>query len=409
MVNEYGDSILINTITNIINSMNNTKIKASIVADSTCNGNRITSIVAVMPRIILAELNTHRMFSRNSASSRAIPFHKNLQRVMQDPFIPIAFQQNHKGMQGKKYIDPNKKFTWSEIRGKIQPILQKSLNNEEDRDTDEYQVIDEIMDNIFLQFFQQNQTYTISEWWLKCRDLVVSAASLLRGFDTTKQICNRILEPFMWHTVLITATEWKNFFDLRAPVYKNPFGEEYVSREDYRRSNDPDMYGTSDLSWLSLNEGQSEIHMMELAECIWDAMSKSQPKQISSGQWHIPFGDKIDMQRIQKMIQGIGGTEKDYEDAANEIKIQIATARCARVSYLNFEGTDDYDKDINLYNVLRIKQHWSPFEHCALAMSVADQAIYTKSEGRSYGEQLYKGWSRNYKGFIQHRAMVDKQ
>ena len=45
-----------------------------------------------MPRIILAEFNTHRLFSRNSASSRAIPFKKMVQSVLENPFIPIAWQ-----------------------------------------------------------------------------------------------------------------------------------------------------------------------------------------------------------------------------------------------------------------------------------------------------------------------------
>ena len=54
-----------------------TKIKAVIAADSiNVKGKRITTFIVTMPRIVLAELNTHRVFSRNSASSRAIPFTK---------------------------------------------------------------------------------------------------------------------------------------------------------------------------------------------------------------------------------------------------------------------------------------------------------------------------------------------
>ena len=67
-------------------------IKAEIIADSISEQNqRITTFVLQFPRIILAELNTHRAFSRNSASSRAIPFNKMLEKVKNDPFIPIAF------------------------------------------------------------------------------------------------------------------------------------------------------------------------------------------------------------------------------------------------------------------------------------------------------------------------------
>lgn len=71
------------------------KIKAEIIADTISpQGNRITSYILTYPRFIHAELMTHRMFSRNSASSRAIPFEKMLKMVEEDPFIPIAWQKD---------------------------------------------------------------------------------------------------------------------------------------------------------------------------------------------------------------------------------------------------------------------------------------------------------------------------
>jgi hypothetical protein len=67
-----------------------TKISATVVADSINQFNhRITTMLLIMPRYILAEFNTHRMFSRNSASSRAIPFKKMIDMVKNDPFIPL--------------------------------------------------------------------------------------------------------------------------------------------------------------------------------------------------------------------------------------------------------------------------------------------------------------------------------
>jgi len=80
-------------------------ISAKIIADSSNQfGNRITTMQVTFPRFILAELNTHRMFSRNSASSRAIPFEKMVKSVNENPFIPIAWQREHKGMQGTEYL-----------------------------------------------------------------------------------------------------------------------------------------------------------------------------------------------------------------------------------------------------------------------------------------------------------------
>ena len=81
-------------------------ISAKIIADSLSPmGHRITTFVLVFPRIVLAEFNTHRMLSRNSASSRAIPFEKMLQMVKSNPFIPIRWMMEHKGMQGSDYIE----------------------------------------------------------------------------------------------------------------------------------------------------------------------------------------------------------------------------------------------------------------------------------------------------------------
>lgn len=72
----------------------NTKISATIVADSlNPQGDRLISVLCTFPRIILSEVNTHRMLSKNTSSSRAIPFNKMLEAVQNDPFIPIAWQK----------------------------------------------------------------------------------------------------------------------------------------------------------------------------------------------------------------------------------------------------------------------------------------------------------------------------
>ena len=141
------------------------KIEAKIICDSIDpRGDRITTMLLTFPRFILAELNTHRMFSKNSASSRAIPFEKMVKMVEEDPFIPIAWQKSHKGMQGSEYI------------------------------TNEFHIEECVKD------------------WLEARDNAIKyAVRLNMGFPifedyqvidsndkVTKQLCNRLLEPFMW-------------------------------------------------------------------------------------------------------------------------------------------------------------------------------------------------------------------
>ena len=86
--------------------MKKREISAEVIADSISpSGKRITSMVLVFPRMVLAEFNTHRVFSRNSASSRAIPFKKMLESVEKDPFIPIKWMKDHSGMQGTDFIE----------------------------------------------------------------------------------------------------------------------------------------------------------------------------------------------------------------------------------------------------------------------------------------------------------------
>ena len=82
------------------------KTSAVIVADSIdSRGNRITTYLLTYWRAIHPELLTHRMFRRNAASSRAIPFAKMVKDIEEDPFIPIAWQRDHKGMQGTEYLN----------------------------------------------------------------------------------------------------------------------------------------------------------------------------------------------------------------------------------------------------------------------------------------------------------------
>jgi len=343
------------------------KISARIIADSENieTGDRITTFVCVFPRIILAELNTHRAFSRNSASSRAIPFKRMVEMVQQDPFIPIAWQKDHKGMQGTEYITDEK-------------------------------------DASFMEYS-----------WRLARIQAIKSAELMNGRGCTKQLCNRILEPFMWHTAIITATEFENFFKLRCPRYKYTYSQgvrdinyceeiiHFNSKKDWLRfknslSTEAECYKnhptpTNDIEWLKINEGQGEIHIMALAEAMWDTLNESSPKRLLSGQWHIPFGDNIETRRVFTDIlkKDIDHSDSSkYSKEADEAKAKIATARCARVSYLNFEGKDDYEADIKLHDILLSSGHMSPFEHCARTMD----------ESRRSG---------NFKGFLQYRKMVE--
>ena len=149
-------------------------IKVEIVADSANSfGDRLTSLVLTYPRIIHSEMMTHRMFSRNASSSRAVPVDKMIKAVRENTFCPFEFQKSHKGMQGSEY------FTGAD--------RQECIN-----------------------------------LWLESAELALQQAEKMKAKGISKQIINRILEPYQYYTVLITGSKegWDNFHSLRNPIYE---------------------------------------------------------------------------------------------------------------------------------------------------------------------------------------------
>lgn len=360
-------------------------INAEIVADSLSPyGDRLTSVLCTFPRIILAEVNTHRMLSKNTSSSRAIPFDKMVEVVKTNPFIPIAWQKEHKGMQGSEYF----------------------------LDSEDYDL-------------------GITNQWLETRDKIVYQAILLNSQGVTKQLCNRLLEPFMWTTMLITGSRegWDNFFRLRSPVYGlgksqaevgtfTQFSSKKDALEVYPEFKDEDT-----LFWLNLNKGQAEIHMMALAESIWDAFNESTPKQLKAGEWHIPFEDKISKVEIDKVFK-VGKSPMNRQEAI----VKISTAMGAHTSYtvVGNEPVKSMEKWVELHDKLIAYNppHSSPMEHCAKCMNDKEYKEFFKGnimhvgceqeiyEDSSYSEDVVipingQGWCYNLKGFIPYRYIID--
>ncbi len=355
--------------------MEKQKINARIVADSISpQGNRITTFVLTYPRIIHAEVMTHRLFSRNAASSRAIPFKTMVKSIMDDPFIPIAWQKDHKGMQGTEYFNPKL------IPGDGLPSL-----------------------------------------WLKGRNEAVEIAQRLHssGHGVTKQLCNRLLEPFLWYTNLVTVTELENFYELRCPKYKvTGIGggparsrKDWLKRMKFSSALHPSQYPKTEEDWWKLSESGAEIHIQALAESMWDARNESTPKKLKAGDWHIPFGDTFSIEKLNELQFKNFGNVLNYYD---HYKIKIATARCARLSYMTFDGDIDYQKDIELHDMLLQSKHFSPFEHCAKVMTNKEYHDFIKgrtdietSNGFTITTEDQRGWCNNFKGFIQCRYLIE--
>lgn len=189
--------------------------------------------------------------------------------------------------------------------------------------------------------------------WLDSRDKAVEYAQKLADLEVHKQYANRILEPFSHITVVATATDWNNFFALRCHEAAQP-----------------------------------EIHA--LADAMYAEYTKYVPDELKEGYWHLPFVDKTAIQEV-----------KDYSNVeclqnskdALLVAIKRSVARCARVSYLNHDGTSStIEQDLQLYDRLlgSIPIHASPAEHQAQALHMNYPA--------------YR--SGNFRGWIQYRKTL---
>lgn len=159
---------------------------------------RITTMTVKFPRFILPEWNTHRVFSRNSASSRARSIKTTVRPVMENPMIPL-WTANHKGMTGP-FVNRTqaRRATneWLHSRDKAVLGLFRLLMN-----------ADEVPEDA-----------SVNDWekYADRYDEAYKSGSIPESWnDIHKQDCNRIIEPWMWHETLVTSTYWQNFLDLR--------------------------------------------------------------------------------------------------------------------------------------------------------------------------------------------------
>ena len=299
-------------------------ISAKIVADSIANNVRLTTMELKFHRFILPEFNTHRMFSRNASSSRAIPVEKMLEQVKDTPALPVYWGKNQPGMQAKEEIDDTEK------------VLARH------------------------------------EWRMAAR-YAMDKATWMATYGVHKQVVNRLLEPFQYIKVIVTATEYANFFSLRLHPDAQP-------------------------------------EMCALAKAMKDAMDNSVPEELEHGEWHLPYVD-IAKFNLDLSANGRKKTSIDYSTA-----IKCSVARCARVSYLNHDNSSpDVEKDIALADRLLKDGHMSPFEHQATPMleysGVSKDkshrlGIYEWDVGTTHMDWNYNLWSGNFRGWLQYRQML---
>lgn len=307
-------------------------IEAKIIKDSISPaGKRITTFQLRYPRFIHAEAKTHRKIvidgveyeqtidmgfmddpklSRNASSSRAIPVERMIEDLRRDPAMPVYWGANQKGMQAAVELDGDNRH---------------------------HAMVD----------------------WLEAMESAIKYAQRMMERGLHKQIANRILEPWAHINVVVTATDYENFYALR------------------RHS-----------------DAQPEIKV--LADCMWLAQNQNTPELLQPGDWHLPYVTDEDLNAV---VRGHWGDTHNFMD---QIK-KVSVARCARVSYLTHDGRQTtVEEDIALYDRLvgGMPLHASPAEHQA-----TPDEKWTDSFGHA-GSWKHPEEHGNFTGWRQYRKML---
>jgi len=302
-------------------------ITAKILADSVSPAKvRLTTFELRYPRFIHAEELTHRIIgtspemvetlmipdgvmydsdlSRNASSSRATPITTACKIVRQDPAMPVRWGLNGAGMQDHGEMS-------------------------------------------------EEGAAECEKLWLAARDSMLGFVGRYMKLreQPHKQTVNRLLEPWAHITVVVTATEWANFFGLR----RHP-------------------------------DAQPEIKF--LADAMWDAREASIPMTLKFGEWHLPY---IELHEREAM---------SIEDCR-----RVSVARCARTSYRNHrQKIATFEEDVALHDRLvgSLPMHASPAEH---------QATPDEFSLNYDGEKLVREYKNptlhgNLRGFIQYRKTL---
>jgi len=283
---------------------------AQIVADSISpDGVRLTTMQLRYPRFIHAEFMTHRMFSRNASSSRAIPVAKMIEDLRRDPAMPVFWGSNKPGMQAGAELE-------------------------------------------------MHDLLGVKCVWIAAMEDAIAHAETLMRTGLHKQIANRILEPWAHINVVVTATDWYNFYALRRH-----------------------------------KDAQPEIKV--LADAMWDAQQASIPKLLQPGEWHLPYTNAADIDQ---------SVFAETPEAIEMVK-KVSVARCARVSYLTHDGKQTtVEEDLKLYDRLLGSSplHASPAEHQA----TPDRQYYQDNGLVDWDRSELHG---NFTGWIQFRKTLQNE
>lgn len=304
------------------------------------NGIPIHTFRMTYPRFIHAECKTHRLLkiddenwiveqelalmddvnlSRNAASSRAIPVEKMLEQISNQPAYPVHWGKNQSGMQAREELN------------------------------------------------ETDAAAAMGWWWMGAQLMVDHVRQC--PVPLHKQVINRVLEPWMLMTVVVTATDWNNWRALRAH---------------------PD--------------AQPEIY--ELAKQVVELLDKTEPFQLFARELHVPFveRERLEYGALRYFIE----TEDFLEVLSLNEALQVSASCSAQTSFRALDFS--LEKAHRIYKKLVEDRpvHASPFEHQASALAACDDLRVTHwPQGITHMDRDRNLWSGNLRGWVQHRQLIN--
>lgn len=287
----------------------NIESKLILTSKNRDTGVSLYTFVLIYPRVILPEVNTHRMLSRNTASSRAIPSKKQRERVLEDPFVPLNIGQNQRGMQAGVELSGWRRFI-------------------------------------------------VETTWKLARYPSAAASWIMEKVGAHKQIVNRIIEPWTWTQQIVTATDLTNMFKLRNHPDAEPHFHILAEQMQKQVTFVESLFNAVNF------DARTPFGDPAALDDVHPSLGVYRVQMLRPDDWHMPFVDETDIKNVR---QNFIGTPEGIA-AANRTRLkQISTARCGRVSYNLPENgkRSDIVRDVDLCTKLSASGHWSPFEHVA--------------------------------------------
>ena len=265
------------------------KFKDNITAEVLCDSvsvdarHRLVTMSLTYPKFFHADFMTYRNLSRNAASSRAIPTAKMRKTIPDNPAGPVLFRANAKGMAANDPLD---------LEAQVASL----------------------------------------QAWSDCLLGVAKYHEQLEALGNSKDVCNRILEPWVYITVIVTA---------------NLQAYQHLLYERLHPS--------------------AQMEFQFLAQKMLFALRESRPVELTKGQWHLPMIRQQDREEFYK---------PQALDTGLYTLAEISAARCARVSYLTHEGIRDTAEDLAMCREKLLGSepgHFSPLEHPAMCTGTSER------------------------------------